>query len=340
MPLSNTAPLDPGLDLPHGVFDEPGLVENYQWLAMSSQGVGLICHLGTHVDDGRLWHALSAISLPTGEVYVSKAVGPAPDAASAGTALSHLRCEVPFGRWRHVADAGFQPTTFAELADGLLPDRPTVPVQIDVAFDMAGPVWDPAGSDSQPEWGSFHLEQGLTIEGTVTIAGTEMQLDGFGFRDHSRGHRDLRNVSHSFWCNGVFPSGRTFCTLRVVNRDGGTESRAATIDPDGTILPATIVSTPEIHDAAHNPIEIEIVVEDAHGIVHRIPGRVAGGSTWSIVGGSEFCIGTATSTPDAYLLPQSIIEWEWDGETGYGLADRCGLISHILGPVGAKEHTR
>ena len=38
---------------------------------------------------------------------------------------------------------------------------------------------------------------------------------------------------------------------------------------------------------------------------------------------------TAVDTADAYLLPQSIIRWEWDGETGYGLADRCGLSSYF-----------
>ena len=143
--------LDPALDLPHGQFDDPATVENFQWLAMDESGVGLICHLGTVPGDGTLWHTLSAVSLPTGEVYVAKAVGRPGDASSAGTPLHGMRCESPFERWRFHADAGFQPTDFDELATGLLRDRPTVPVLVDIAFEVAGPIWNPAGSDAQPE---------------------------------------------------------------------------------------------------------------------------------------------------------------------------------------------
>lgn len=320
--------LDPGLDRPHGAFDDPATVENYQWLAMDGAGVGLICHLGTMPGDGTLWHTLSAVSLPTGEVYVAKAVGRPDDTGSAGTPLHGMRCESPWQRWRFHADAGFQPTDFAELASGLLRDRPTVPVAIDVTFTVAGPVWNPAGSDAQPEWGSFHLEQAMRVSGTVEVGGDAHEFDGLGFRDHSRGHRDLRNVEHSFWCNGVFPSGRTFASLQVTNRDGHTESRAAIADAV-RYRNATIVEPPAIDHPDHRPVDIELALRDADGIVHRIPGTVKGGATWSIVGGSEFCLGAAVDVPDAYLLPQSIIAWEWDGQTGYGLADRCGLTSYF-----------
>lgn len=320
--------LDPSLDLPHGQFDDPATVENYQWLAMDSAGVGLICHLGTVPGDGTLWHTLSAVSFSPDEVYVAKAVGRPADAASAGTPLYGMRCEEPFERWRFSADAGFQPTSFEELATGLLRDRPTVPVSVDVAFDVAGPQWNPAGSDAQPEWGSFHLERAARVTGTVRVGDREHHFDGLGFSDHSRGHRDLRNVEHSFWCNGVFPSGRTFATLQVTNRDGHTESRAA-ISDGNEFVDATIVQTPAIHHPDHSPLDISVGLHDSHGTEHTITGRVSGGATWSIVGGSEFCMGAAVDVPDAYLLPQSIITWQWDGETGYGLADRCGLTDYF-----------
>ena len=322
--------LDPALDLPHGDFDDDATVENYQWLAMDDSGIGLICHLGTVPGDGTLWHTLSAVSLSPDEVYVAKAVGRPADASSAGTPLHGMRCEAPFERWRFHADAGFQRTDFGELAAGLLRDRPTVPITVDVTFEVAGPIWNPAGSEAQPEWGSFHLEQGMRVAGTVTVEGVEHRFDGHGFRDHSRGHRDLRNVEHSFWCNGVFPSGRTFASLQVTNRDGHTESRAAIREGD-RFVDATIVETPAIHHADHRPLPIEVVLADAAGTEHRIPGVVTGGATWSIVGGSEFCLGAAVDVADAYLLPQSIIRWDWDGETGYGLADRCGLSSYFAG---------
>lgn len=320
--------IDPGLDLPHGDFDDPAMVENYQWLAMDDAGVGLICHLGTFPGDGTLWHTLSAVSLPSGEVHVAKAVGRSADTTAAGTPLHGMRCESPFERWRFHADAGFQPTDLAELGSGLLRDRPTVPVVIDVTFSTVGPIWDPAGSDRQPDWGTFHLEQAMRGAGTVRVGNELRTFDGLGFRDHSRGHRDLRAVESSFWCNGVFPSGRTFASLQVTNRDGHTESRAA-ISDGGPFVDASLVETPAIHHPDHSPRAIELTLADEAGDAHEIHGVVAGGSTWSIVGGSEFCLGAAVDQPDAYLLPQSIVRWEWDGETGYGLADRCGLTSHF-----------
>jgi hypothetical protein len=331
-----TALPDAALDLPHGLFGDPLTVENYQWLAMDSSGLGLLCHAGTYPGDGTLWHTLSAVSLPNGAVYVAKAVGRAPDPACAGTALHHLRCEGPFSRWRFCADAGFQPTTLAELGTGPLPDRPTVPLTVDVAFDAFGPLWNPKGSGAQPEWGSFHLEQPMRARGRVSIGGTVHRFDGYGFRDHSRGHRDLRNVEHSYWCNGVFPSGRTFASLQVTNLDGHCESRAAILD--GTeFTDATLLVPPALSDPFHEPFDLTVTLRDGEGTEHRISGRVRGGATWSIVGGSEFCLGAAVGRPDAYLLPQSIVAWEWDGETGYGLADRCGRIDYLLGGEGARR---
>ena len=319
---------EPQLDLPHGLFDDLATVENYQWLAMTDSGIGLICHLGTVPGDGTTWHTLSAVSLPTGEVYVAKAVGRSGDPSVAGTPLHGMHCEVPFERWRFRADAGFQPTTFEELATGLLRDRPTAAIVADVQCDVGGPIWNPKGSEEQPEWGSFHLEQAMTCSGTISIDGHEHSFDGVGFRDHSRGHRDLRNVEHSFWCNGVFRSGRTFASLQVTNRDGHTESRAAMTDGD-VFADAEIVSTPKIQHPDHRPLHIALTLRDAAGGLHEISGVVSGGATFSIVGGSEFCLGAAIDIPDAYLLPQSIVRWEWDGEIGFGLADRCGLASYF-----------
>lgn len=334
MTAARTGLLDAALDFPHGRFDDPLAVENYQWLAMDGSGVGLLCHAGTYPGDGTLWHTLSAVSLPGGEVYVAKAVGRAPDPACAGTALHHVRCDEPFARWRFCADAGFLPTTFAELGLGPLADRPTVPVTVDVTFEAFGPIWNPRGSAAQPEWGSFHLEQPMQVRGTVSVGGTVTALDGYGFRDHSRGRRDLRNVEHSYWCNGVFPSGRTFASLEVTGVDGHRESRAAILD-GADFTDAALVAPPAMSDPFHEPYDITVTLRDAGGTDHRISGQVRGGATWSIVGGSEFCLGAAVGCSDAYLLPQSIVAWEWGGETGYGLADRCGRIDWLLSRKGA-----
>jgi hypothetical protein len=316
-------------DLPHGPFTDPQWRENYQWLAMDGSGVGFVLHLGTHPDDATLWHSLCSISLPDGRVFVAKTVGPAPDARTAGTALHHSRCIEGFRVWELTGLGGFMPTTFDELGEGPLRDRPTVPATVALRFEACGPVWDPAGDAGHPEWGAFHHEQPMTVRGTIAVAGEPHSFDGLGYRDHSRGPRDMREVSHSHWSNGVFPSGRTFCTLQVHRRNGDVSTRAAILHPDGREEPIEMAVAPVIHDAAHRPLDISLTLVDSAGVRHEIPGRVSGGATWSIVGTSEFCLGAAMDVDDAYILPQSIVRWEWDGEVGYGLTDRCSRAARL-----------
>jgi hypothetical protein len=316
-------------DLPHGPFADPEWRENYQWLAMDAAEVGVVLHLGTHPDDPTLWHSLCSVSFPDGRVYVAKSVGPAPDARSAGSGLHFSRCLEGFRAWDVVGLGGFLPTSFGELGAGPLADRPTVPVRVDLRFEACGPVWDPAGDAGHPEWGAFHHEQPMRVTGSVTVGTDGHRFDGWGYRDHSRGPRDMREVSHSHWSNGVFPSGRTFCTLQVHRRNGDVSTRAAILHPDGHEEAIEMIEAPVIHNSAHEPFAISVTLVDSTGRTHHIPGRVAGGTTWSIVGTSEFCVGAAMDVDDAYILPQSIIRWEWDGEVGYGLSDRCSRAARL-----------
>ena len=309
---------------PCGRFPDPTWVENYQWLATDADGVGFICHIGTHIADPRLWHVVTAVSLPGGAVYVAKSCGESPDRNNtAGTAIHGATCTTAFEDWTVSANGGFQPTDFPELGAGLLTDRKTTPVRARLRFEAFGRVWDPGEVAGHPEIGHFHYEQPIRVTGTIEIDGTERSFDGYGYRDHSRGPREMGDVERSWWCNGVFPSGRTFCSLTLQRRNGDRMAIGAILHADGSIEPAALTSEPALHNAAHEPYDISLTLCDSDGVEHAIEGTVTGGGTWSIVGGSECCLGAALLDDDAYILPQSIIRWTWEGETGYGLADRC-----------------
>jgi hypothetical protein len=296
---------------------------------MDGDGVGVVLHLGTHPEAGSLWHSLSSVSFADGRVFVAKSVGPAPDERTAGSALHRSTCRQPFAAWDVLGDGGYQLTSFEELAEGPLTDRPTTPVGIELRFDAFGPIWDPAGHAAHPEWGSFHHEQPMKVTGVVEVGGEVHHFDGLGYRDHSRGPRDMRAVSHSHWSNGVFPSGRTFCSLQV-HRGDDVQTRAAILHADGTQEDIELVEVPELVNAAHQPLDISLAFTDSTGARHDVSGHVSGGATWSIVGTSEFCLGAALAVDDAYILPQSIVRWTWDGEVGYGLTDRCSRADRLV----------
>jgi hypothetical protein len=305
-------------------------VENYQWLAMDDDRTGIVCHIGTHAQDPSLWHVVFGLSFASGEVLVHKSVGRAPDARSPGTSEVWTRCDKASKRWTLDAYTGVQSTTFAELGDGLLRDRETIPCRATITLDAFGPIWEPGKVPGHPEMGHFHYEQPLRVTGDIELRGQRHQFDGYGYRDHSRGPRDMSQVSHSTWCNGVFPSGRTFCSVTVTRTSGDVMSLGAILDRSGTIEDARLGKIPELHDAAHNPIAFDLTLEDSSGATHEIFGEVAGGATWSMIGGSECCLGTAVDDPEAYILPQSIIRWRWNDEVGYGLADRCSRSDRLM----------
>jgi hypothetical protein len=335
-PLGDSEAECPAVQLPDG------WVENCQWLALDARGIEIVCHIGTHASDPSLWHVVIGVSLSDGTVYlpqprntglsdVAKSVGPQPDVRSAGTALHGVRCEDPYRLWNLGAHGGFLPTTLEELAAAPLGDRLSVPLRVSLQFQAFGPVWQLDQLHDHPEVGHFHYEQPMQVSGVVHVGGEAHSFNGYGYRDHSRGPRHMGEVAYSSWCNGVFPSGRTFGSLVVTRNSGETLSLGALLHRDGAIEPAQMPDHAPVYDAAHNPRTFAITLIDRDGRYHGIEGRVAGGATWSIVGGSECCLGTLVEDDDAYILPQSLIRWEWDGEVGYGLADRCANIRVLQG---------
>ena len=90
------------------------------------------------------------------------------------------------------------------------------------------------------------------------------------------------------------------------------------------------MEVPTLPTPLHEPLDISLAFTDTSGTKHDITGHVSGGATWSIVGTSEFCLGAALAIDDAYILPQSIVRWTWDGEVGYGLTDRCSRADRLV----------
>ncbi|MEV6340499.1 hypothetical protein AB0M12_37980 [Nocardia vinacea] len=295
--------------------------ENIQWNVRDQAGLGVMWHMGTMLDDPRLWHVVVAVTLPDGQVYSVKTV--APGTGQFGPPHAQLSVVDPFRKWAFHYHGGMVDMTGDQGATGLVTDERHVPVEIDLDLDAAYPVWIPEGSTDFGDWGRFHHEQTVEVSGTITIGGTTHRLTGIGHRDHSIGPRDMSHLQRAFWGNGVFESGWAFATM-FGEYTSGEFQRAAVFHRDGS-QSATMVRWSNLDKSDGEPRLVTVEL-DIDGTRKILEGRIRHGMTFTVVDGAEFAMGTDLRSPDRYMLTNLFIDWTCDGEAGIGYLDRGALI--------------
>lgn len=242
--LTSSPTVAPGHDRIQAVpADRPGWAENLVFQVHdAASGLAVWCHWGRMPEAPEIWEGLFALYLDGGELLVSRAFArsPSPDTASGG-ALS-FRCVEPGRLWAMRFDGMARSTSTAELARGPLVDGAVEPVSVELTFTGLHPLWSAHGAMDGQTWAQAHLEQAGRISGRVDVRGRCVEIDAFGFRDHSYGPRDYSGLLGDTWCTAVFPSGRAFLTLDVWQIegpslrkgfiwDGTTVTEAVAIDP-------------------------------------------------------------------------------------------------------------
>jgi hypothetical protein len=320
--------LDPADDCVHERVDGvERWTENIQWNVRDIAGLGVIWHMGTMLGDPRLWHAVVVVTMPDGRVYATKVV--APGRGQFGPPNAELSVVEPYRRWHFRFLGGMIDVSDHQGAAELTSDENHIPLEIDLHLAEAYPVWIPEGSAEHSEWGRFHHEQAVKVDGVVMVDGAKHILAGIGHRDHSIGPRDMSELRTDFWGNGVFDSGWAFATMH--GRYASTEfQRAAVFDRRGAHA-ATMVRWTDLESSDGEPrlIELELEVE---GETRLIEGRIRTGMAFTVVDGAEFAMGTDLATPDRYMLTNLFCDWICAGESGIGYLDRGTLISLLRRP--------
>ena len=315
--------LDPADDFVH---QPPASVdrwaENIQWNVRDKAGLGVMWHMGTMIDDPRLWHIVIAVTQPDGTVHSTKLV--APGAGQFGSSNAQMSTITPYRAWRFTFFGGMVNVSQDQGATGLTADDQHHPIQIDLEMKAAYPVWIPEGSTQFGDWGRFHHEQAVLVHGTVTIAGRTHVLEGVGHRDHSIGPRDMSHLRRAFWGNGLFDSGWGFATM-LGEYESGAFQRAALFDQSGT-QDATMIRWTDLTAVNREPTAITVEL-DVQGRQIVIEGRIRHGMNFTVADGAEFCMGTDLARPDRYFLTNFFVDWTCDGEPGIGYLDRGALIS-------------
>jgi hypothetical protein len=123
-------------------------------------------------------------------------------------------------------------------------EAPRRAVKIDLHVRAHGPAFGTNGEDAgnyvEQTMALGHFEQFIRVEGSLTVDGEEVLVDGSGLRDHSWGPRDWAAPSRYRWAVANLDDGTQFMALLLTRRNGDV-TRAAAVVRDGRLSEAQLL---------------------------------------------------------------------------------------------------
>ena len=249
MDLTGGLPVEFDLAVLEPPPDDRWYGENHAlWLWDEERSLGIHLYLKTlgHMGLYRLRRETINVHLADGTVLMSETDGPgAVEPRVARGANLEMRCIEPFTRWSYRFDATAQPTSAAQMREGLLRHMPLVPLAFELEGTMALPpaLTGSLGLGERTEWareffGARRYEQFIRAEGTIRVDGGELPFAGVGMRTHRVGGRNLTDFPGHTWMMGLFPSGRAFCVNRICGGDGVSQWEEGYVSDGSSLHPA------------------------------------------------------------------------------------------------------
>lgn len=81
--------------------------------------------------------------------------------------------------------------------------------------------------------GGGHVEAAARVTGSIRMGAEDIDVDGYGHRDHAWGPRSLGGLLTSRWVIGTTPAGTSFSALKVLLTDGSQFSSGYVRDSNG-----------------------------------------------------------------------------------------------------------
>lgn len=337
LPGPNPFGLDPSCDLPatppEGV---PGWSENmFIQFWDPEHGTGMWSHVGRTFDDPTLIRAVLAVYVQHGELLVSRSFGRSADARGLGTGEADLVCEVPHQRWRYAFDGAVERTTTDAAARGPVGAGQTEWLRMSLDFEAISPVYDmfAALGLGSMDWGHVHYEQGFTAHGVALSGGKERSLQGFGYRDHSVGARDLTEFGGDHMLYGCFPGGRVFQALSSFDRQGTVRHSGGYVFEDGETRLCQLGGMPALADPTGAPRHFRATMVDGEAEL-VIEGEALHAAPFTIHQPNDWSVGTDRTQADPLVIVLAPVRLVWpDGEIGYGTLERNQRRSTLTIPA-------
>lgn len=230
----------------------------------------------------------------------------------------------PLRRWHASVDGIARQTTVDAQMNGWFPggDGDEVAVAIDLDIQSAVPPWEVgtllpeaghvlATQEEGDLMGGPRFEQLFRATGSVRVGDEEYRLNGGGLRIRRSGVRRLAAFRGHAWQSAVFPSGRAFGYITYPPRSDGkpTLNEAYVYDGTGELQPARVVKAPWLGELRANGEDVTVTLATDQG-------------TTSIRGETILSTFMVLGPLAGFTLHQSIVRYQWDGETANGMMER------------------
>jgi len=332
---------------------EPFWTENLLFaLYDPTSDIGFWLHLGTVANEWHLWEDRALVWLPGDQGVLSMCAThkTAPERRPAGSNLA-FRCVEPFKRWKVTFDGFALHTTNEEMAEGRARDGLKQRLTLDLDVECTVPVWDAhaaaeadtgQGTMRGQGWATEHYEQLYRATGPVRIARggrqpsavsgddvLEIDFDGTGWRDHSRGPRG--GSTGAPWGGHVimgcsYPSGKAWGLSQywtpegVISLEGG-----YVVDADGTLHHAQVTESPRLRELRMAGEQLPVGLEwpggklDLSVEVKR--------SLWTAM---PFSLAVGVDLSDNGLMyVLNFGDCAWDGETASAYVERSDMLNQL-----------
>lgn len=294
-------------------------------------GYALRTHAGTYYADTGLFRGLFILYLPGGEeLLVSRSFGRSADNRGPDAGLLQYKVVEPLKTWRVTFEGPVDRVTRMQAARRTVGGGLTELIKLDLAFEAAMPVWDQftfAGIPTQ-SWGHLHHQQAFTVTGDVTVGGEVVPLSGYGYRDHSRGGRDLSGYGGNHFLNIRFPSGRVIQGIQAEDRQGNYAFRTGFLYENGVFKRLEVVDLPRMTDTSGTPDDFTARWRLGDEEI-AISGSAYHHGPMTIYQPHDRCLGVNLDLDDPLVIVESPIRAEWDGEVGHGMLERNQRLTSL-----------
>lgn len=277
---------------------------------------------------GEMWECNNGVFLPNGEILVSRTFAPRVEGKDMFTGEATIGPVVPLEKWRMQYNGFNRRLLMADLAAGPLTEGLPERVRVDVVGTATSPAYGVGMRTNEETMTAhdrnnavsghgLHIEQSMKVEGTLVIGGETLKFDGVGHRDHSCGPRSNGHMWRESWCNGSFPSGRTFHLLEVFVTGRPTYYMGYVYDGEKIIEVTNQVGPPQTGPLGE-PRVFEATFDCELG-AQKISGELLGSFAMTVNSPHGMYPGAERR---GQLTAEGPTRWEWDGEVGYGWTER------------------
>jgi hypothetical protein len=308
---------------PVPLWSETGAYSAYD----PAQNIGFWMHMGRFSYEPNLWHEALIVYLPDGGRLAFKNYGVGETSLGPKGALMTFSCLEPFQRWEFRYDGPARRVSNALLFAGALAHGREERLQIELTIDSVKPIWDLASAHASGEanhdWGSSHDQQLSEVHGRIVSGEGEVSFDGAGWRDHSRGPRDIGTIAGHTILGAWFADddcGFVTTHVRTVNGEHVRAGRlfvGAQDEPLAGDLPA-------VEDPRALPMSFDVVLPAPSGD-QEVRVEVQQYAPITMQSPNHISIGMIDE-PGSLVISESQARFIWDGRVGYGYVERSRRI--------------